>query len=336
MSSWIQRAGALFGGRDAAAAAALALPRRRPIAVGPRQLATPPIPAGSPLPTPDVDAGFDTDTDTDTAAAFFAWLLDAEVAPALSLQPAEARLLVQLEAALGAEASRSELLPRAPAVIPRLMNGLRDERQSARALADHVAKDPHLVAEVIRLANSSAARAAEPVGDLSEAIGRLGTQGLRRAIARVVLKPIFDARPDSLSGRAAPRLWLHAETQAALCTGLAGSIGFEPFDGYLAGLMHNVGWTALLRALDRAEPGLPMCVGPAFVAALAPLRAAVFARLVTSWRLSDALNALAAELHTGTALGAGASPLGRALAAADREAAARVLLSGPGPRDTGT
>lgn len=316
MSSWIQRVGALFGGR---AAAAVPAPRPKTAPAQARAAAARPLAINAQV--------FTESAMPDPQLPFFEWLLGTGPTLDAPLLASEQRLLAQLDAVLAADSSRTALLPRAPAVIPQLMNSLRDERQSAQALADRVAKDPSLVAEVIRLANSAHARAAERVSDLAEAVSRLGTQGLRRAIAVVVLKPIFDAQADSLSGRSAARLWLHSEAKAAECMRLATGAGLDPFDGYLAGLMHNIGWTAALRAIDRSEGGAPAQFSRAFVPAFEPKREMFFALLVMPWHLTDALTALAVELLDG-GLVAATSKLGRALRAADRHASLDMLGAG--------
>jgi len=270
------------------------------------------------------------ETVADPQQALFEWLLGTGAALDVPLLPHEHRLLARLDAVLADHDSHAELLPRAPAVIPQLMNSLRDERQSAHALADRIAKDPHLVAEVIRLANGAGVRAAEPVSDLPQAVLRLGTQGLRRAISKVVLKPIFDAPADSLSGRAAPRLWRHSEAKAAESMRLAGAAGLDPFEGYLAGLMHNIGWTAALRILDRAPASggdAPPQFSSAFVLALEPRREMLFAKLVRPWQLTDALTALAVEILA-SGLRASPSTLAQALLAADRHASLVMLAEG--------
>ena len=324
MSSWIQRIGAMFGGAPVRPPIVAATPRARPPAARPRALAE------LPPPVAEDSSVFAESMIPDPQIPFFEWLLGTSATLDVPLLPNEQRLLAQLDAVLAADGARAELLPRAPAVIPQLMNSLRDESQSAEALAERVAKDPNLVAEVLRLANSALARAAEPVRDLPQAIARLGTLGLKRAISKVILKPIFDAQPDSLSGRAAPRLWLHSEATAAECMRLAAAAGLDPFEGYLAGLMHNIGWTAALRALDRAGAGTagpPPQYSRAFVQAFEPKREMFFALLVMPWQLTDQLTALAVELLDG-GLASTTSTLGQALLAADRSAALDMLGAG--------
>jgi HD-like signal output (HDOD) protein len=242
----------------------------------------------------------------------------------MPMRTPEQHLLGRLDAVLASDKSRSELLPRARAVIPQLLSSLRNESQSTEALAARVSKDPHLVAEVLRLANSAHSGAADPLADLAEAISRVGIDGLRRVIASVVVKPIFDAQVDALSARAAAKLWLHSQAKAAECMRLAGAAGLDPFEGYLAGLMHNIGWTAALRAIDRSGSRPAMPLSRAFVEAFEPRREMFFALLVRHWQLTDSLTTLAGELLEG-GLPAAQSTLSQALFAADRHATLQML-----------
>lgn len=260
----------------------------------------------------------------DLRTPFFEWLLASGPSLDTPLQQSEQKLLAHLDSVLACETARSALLPRSPALIPQLLGCLRDEARSSTALAQHVAKDPHLIAEVIRMANSVQARGRESTADLSQAIERVGIDGLRRAIARVVLKPLFDARNDPLSARAAARLWLHSEAQAAACMRAAAHGGHDPFEGYLAGLMHNIGWTCALRGIDRSESAAPAAFSTDFIVALDARREALFARLVMPWQLNDSLTALGAELLDAP-LSQARSALGVALREAEQRATAELL-----------
>ena len=316
MSNWMHRVGALFGGRSASPAAASVVSRMAPPPSLPPLEADPVAGEAAPqeAPSPAVDL----------QQPFFEWVVGAAASPADLLQDSERLLLAHLDAVLASDDSRAALLPRAPAVIPQLLNSLRDEGQSATALAQRVMRDPHLVAEVIRLANSAHARADEPVVDIAQAIGRIGTNGLRRAIARVVLKPMFGGTADTLSARCAQRLWQHSDATAAACQHEAAARGLDPFEGYLTGLMHNVGWTAALRAIDRSEGGAPSQFSRAFIAAFERRRETFFALLVVPWQLTDGLTALGTALLDGE-LAAVRSPLGVALRAAEHRAALEML-----------
>jgi hypothetical protein len=105
---------------------------------------------------------------------------------------------------------------------------------------------------------------------------------------------------------------------------LATLAGLDPFEGYLAGLMHDVGWTAALRAIDRSGSKPAMPFSRAFVDAFDARREMFFALLTMHWQLSDALTALAAAMLE-VGLAGVDSPLGLALFAADRHASMRML-----------
>lgn len=318
MIGWRQRVGAMFGGRSAQPEAALmASPIEAP----------PGVPAEAAFAASEPAAIEDAAVAIDQRQSFFEWVIGAASMRSDVLLDGERPLLARMDAILGSDASRAALLPRAPAVIPQLLNSLRDEGQSTTALAERVMRDPHLVAEVIRMANSAHSRADEPVVDIAQAIGRIGTGGLRRAIARVVLKPMFSGTADTLSARCAHRLWEHSDAKAAACQQEAVARGLDPFEGYLTGLMHNVGWTAALRALDRSEGGVPSRFSQAFVMKFDRRREAFFAALVIPWQLTAGLTDLGNELRGGGHAGP-RSPLGEALRAADQRACLAMLRVG--------
>jgi len=294
--------------------------------MAPRDTPPPSVSPPAELASDAAVAAEETPDAADLRDAFFDWVVGVDSVPSEGLSEDERQRLAELDAVLASDDSRTALLPRAPAVIPQLLGALRDEGQSVTALAERVTRDPHLVAEVIRMANSAQARADEPVADIAQAIGRIGTNGLRRAIARVVLKPMFSGTDDTLSARCAQRLWEHSDAQAAACQKEAASRGLDPFEGYLAGLMYNVGWTAALRAIDRSQVGPPKQFTRSFIAEFDQRREAFFALLVIPWQLTTGLTALGIALRDGDRAGA-LSPLGEALRAANQRASLEMLRS---------
>ena len=138
MGKWFQRMGALFG--NGASGAVIESARSRP----PLAVVLPPA-----QPLPHLAPGAAPTESPDVRLPFFEWLLDLGPALDTSLHDSERQLLARLDAVLASDTSRTSLLPRAPAVIPQLLNGLRDERQSAHELAQRVMRDPHLVATVL-------------------------------------------------------------------------------------------------------------------------------------------------------------------------------------------
>jgi len=266
----------------------------------------------------------------DLDAELFDWLLDIPPGPEREANAAESLWLAELDPLIAADKGRGELLPRAAGVIPPLLNSLRDENQSSADLAERVERDPNLVAEVVRLANSTAFRGEGQASELAEAVRRIGTAGLKQAIAKVVLKPMFDAQSGSLSSRAAARVWAQAQMQADLCRALAVAQGFDPFEAYLGGLLSNVGWTAGLRALERVfEQHTPaeMVFGSGFKQGFCSRRDRLFVQLVTAWRLNPALHEAARDVQYTGSFAAATDPFAQLLLAGYRLASLRVLVS---------
>ena len=271
-------------------------------------------------------------------ARFVGWLL-AEPASGVdsvgeTAQAADAmlRLWKRLDEVAASPTLRAALLPRAPHVVPQLMKTLRDGDYSSVDVASRISRDVVLSAEVIRSASSAYQRCddgGEGEIDLARAVTIIGTQGLRRAIASVVLKPIFDGRGGTLSARAAAQIWLDADRKARLCAVLASEGDLDPFDGYLAGLLHNTGWTAALRAIDDFAPELTVTARELARVEVVPLLEqrcdALFGALVGPWQLSRAVDGLAAELGR-ESLAAATSPLAASLREAVRLSAWHALL----------
>jgi HD-like signal output (HDOD) protein len=249
-----------------------------------------------------------------------AWLLDVPTPQAhTALSPTESDLLQRLDAQLAPRTLPPNLLPRAAAVVPQLLGLLRREETPRAEVARQVAKDALLTAEVFRVARS-AAYGMQKVERLEGALDRIGDAGLKQAMARVLLKPVFQAPAGGLIATISPRLWLYAEVKSALCAELT-EAPEQRLAAFLAGLVHDTGWIALLRLLERTRRPFPRTFGSSFDAALAQRKDRLFGRLTADWGLTPELTALAQEMAaSGTASSAGASisTLARALREADR------------------
>jgi HD-like signal output (HDOD) protein len=264
---------------------------------------------------------------------FFCWLVGvspasapgADESPAAVIGP----LLERLDEVIASDALRANLLPRAPHVVPQLMKTLRDESYSSVDVASRISRDVVLSAEVIKSATAAYRAKEDDEGeiDLARAVAIIGTAGLRRAIASVVLRPIFESGGDTLSAKAAVKIWRDADRKARLSAAVAGQESLDPFDGYLAGLLHNSGWTALLRAIDGFEDlifGNADLAHPVVVPELLRRRDALFGAIVGPWNLSPAVDRLAEEVGR-FGLDAARSPLGIALRESNRLAALYAL-----------
>lgn len=318
MASWVRRVTRRFQSEPAAAG---------------RRVATSTLPAGAaPAASAPSDAadcpssGLDGVDGAALDAALFDWLIDIPPGSPAAGPAREAAWLAAIDEFITADRGRGELLPMAAGVIPKLLGSLRDENQSLAALTERVARDPHLVAEVTRMANAAATRSGQSVASLADGVQRIGTAGVRQAIARVVLKPMFAPQRGALMRTCTERAGRHAQAQAQMCLALSAGTEVDSFDAYLGGLLHDTGWLAALRALERALGDTPwppaLQFSPSFKDAFALRRHRLFAHIVTDWQLGPALvdtaravraaggyahtpDALAQLLHHGGAIAAG-------------------------------
>lgn len=251
------------------------------------------------------------------APAFLPWLLGCPPLTDGPLSNDEQRALITLDKTLALPALPDELLPRAAALIPQLLAMLRQSDLPVPALAQRVAKDVVLTAEVLRLASSPYYRAQAAVTDLPQAISLIGVEGLQTVIARVVLKPIYETTVGALSARAGARLWDHAEALAGHTAATAAQAGLPAFDGYLAGLLHGSGWTIALRVLDRTSFALPPSA--VFAAAAAERAHRLFGQAAQRWSITPGFDAFGADarLHR---LAGSRQPLAAALRSAEAPA----------------
>ncbi|MDH4287195.1 MAG: HDOD domain-containing protein [Aquincola sp.] len=228
--------------------------------------------------------------------AFLVWLLQSPADAQAPLGAREEQALHHLSRLVADPGAHAHLLPRAAAVVPQLLARLRAASSSLSDLEQLVSRDITLVAEVIGMANSPYYRRGAAVVELAHAIQVLGIEGLRATIARVVLKPLIDARGGELVARSARRLWTHTDRKAQLCAALARGDGADPLDAYVLALAHNAAWNVTLRAMDMVAGSTPWRLGTAFVAALAQRRDQLLAIIAMQWHLPEGAARVAADV----------------------------------------
>lgn len=285
---------------------------------------TPPAVPATGSPTAPAAAAGSSD---ETAPSALSWLLDGP--PPLQAPPSavEREWLGGLDRQIAAPRLPPDLLPRAAAVIPQLMALMRKTSPSRSAMVQQVTKDLLLTAEVLRLARSPY-YGSQPVETLEQALDRIGTAGLHSAMSRVLLKPVFQPDGTGLAARAAPRLWQRAETKSQCCADFLAREGGDRFEGFLAGLLHDTGWLALLRLIDRGDAAPDLPVSRALDLALERRKDRLFARLVAEWDLSPALTTLARQLQS-TPLPRLTLPLAEALRAAEQACSGEPPAAAP-------
>ena len=254
---------------------------------------------------------------------FLPWLLGCGALTDAPVSADERAALTAVDKVLALPALPDELLPRAASVIPQLLAMLRQTSLPVGALTQQVQKDVVLTAEVLRLASSPFYRASSEVTDLGKAIQMIGEAGLQTVVARVVLKPIYDAAPGPLSALAGSRLWDHSERLAACAAEAAREAGLAPFDGYIAGLLHDAGWTIALRVIDRAGVAVSLPASALFADKLERRAHRLFAQAAARWNITPLFAAFAADARS-QPLAQSEHPLAQALRQAAPEALATL------------
>lgn len=299
----------LFGGRGAAGESAAA----------PASAAVPPAAAAAPAASaPPAHTDLST---LDLDLAFFHWLAGPHIG---SAPVATGPIFDELARLARDPLDAAGLVPRVPAVIPQLLRSLRDEASSAGLLARQVAQDAMLVAELIREVNSPYYRPATPVRNLEGALLLLGQNGLRMLLARVAFRPIISLQSGPLARQAAPQLWRQSEGCARAAGLLALQHGADPFEAYLAGLMHNIGLVVALRVLDTLASGGGLPDDDAFGTRLLQAARLISGRVAVQWDLPPSIGKAIVQANAD-------GPLGQTLGLADRLAKLHMLAAGGQP-----
>ena len=204
--------------------------------------------------SPQVEQEESRTIDLDVDQDFFELILGVDCFLDIVPSLIEKKTLDKIDILLNSEVFDDKALPRLPAVVPHLLSALKSDGASGKYLADQISRDPVLVGEVIRLANSAFYQTGTKINSLQRAVVLLGRTGLQRLIANVVMKPIFNIHEGHFSYLAANYLWSQSERCAYACAYLArGRV--DTFDAYLAGIVCNIGMIVAIRNMDQLQKG---------------------------------------------------------------------------------
>jgi HD-like signal output (HDOD) protein len=208
-----------------------------------------------------------------------------------------------------------------PAVIPQLLRSLRDDSISGAELSRQLAQDVVLVAEVIREANSPWYRPSAPVKTIEGAIMLLGQNGMRMLLARVAFRPIISSQSGRFALQVAPHVWRQSELCALAGGMLAPAMRANPFEAYLAGLLHHVGLVVAFRLIDQIYTGAALPQSDQFCAALLSNARLLSARIAALWEFPATVSMAIEQAGL-----PGAPPPAQVLALADRIGMLRMLV----------
>jgi hypothetical protein len=112
--------------------------------------------------------------------------------PSSTVTAGHADVTAAVATALLDAATQERYAPRRPNMLPRILSAANDDSFSRRELAALIARDPSLVGNLLKIANSSYYRvSSEPVESVDRAVVMLGTDGIRSLATAALLQPIF-------------------------------------------------------------------------------------------------------------------------------------------------
>jgi HD-like signal output (HDOD) protein len=154
---------------------------------------------------------------------------------------------------------RARLLNDVPPFRPvavQLFNLVSDVSQPLARIVSLLRTDAVLSAEVLRLANSPLLGCRSEIRNILQALAFLGLDRVNSLIVTTAMRSL--AGPGS--GKLARACWRHNLATAVICERLAPSLGLNRERCYMAGLIHDIGRLALLRAFPEYEDVLTRAV----------------------------------------------------------------------------
>ncbi len=190
-------------------------------------------------------------------------------------------------------------IPSAPPVVTDLMSAMADPMVGAKEVAAVIARDPTLVAQLLRVANSPFYGRRGQVASVAAAVMTLGFHAVRNLVVALSTRGVYG----EFAGLTRA-LWDHANAVAQASGAIAKRVGrVSVEDAMAAGLLHDLGMVLLLRADPDGYDA--MVAEVADVDALATAERAQFgfdhgdagAAVVLHWSLPETLVAVVGAVH---------------------------------------
>lgn len=177
-------------------------------------------------------------------------------------------------------------LPILPDMALKIRNLLDNPNVSADHLVRLLAADPVISMHIIKVANSAALSNGHPVGNLRDAIFRMGYRMLRSLVMNITMTKLFQAS-SPLINQQLKALWEHSRKVAANCYVLAKQHRhLSPEQAMLAGLVHDIGALPLCLYADRQHSHLDQATLEELIRKFA---ATIGTRLLQSWNFPTEL-----------------------------------------------
>ena len=134
-------------------------------------------------------------------------------------------------------------LPAMPQAVTQALAAVASEGASLEDCALHIEHDQALAAQTLKLANSAFFGVAGRVGSIQDAISILGLRTLTMLLTAAAVSARFGGT--TCSGFETAVFWRHSVATGLAARAIAGQVGLDPAQCFIAGLLHDIGRLAL-------------------------------------------------------------------------------------------
>ena len=148
------------------------------------------------------------------------------------------------------------VLPTMPVVVSKCLGLLDNPDLSLRDVAQVIETDPLIAARIVRLANVASRAPTAPIRSITDCVTRLGATELQIFLIESAARQMFEST-DRHIAQLCRGLWAHSLAVAILTRDLIrGARGGRADEGYLAGLLHDIGKPVVATMLLDSEKRL--------------------------------------------------------------------------------
>jgi putative nucleotidyltransferase with HDIG domain len=174
-------------------------------------------------------------------------------------------------------------LPILPEAAGQVMQATSDGECDARKLSSIIHRDPSLAGHVLRLANSPLYMPTTPIVSLQQAVSRLGMKTIREiALAITCESRVFRVKGFEAEMRG---FFRHSYAAGLYAQEIARLRRWNVEEGFLCGMLHDVGKPVVLQTLLDLSAGAPTVPREELLGLVTEFHAEAGARLVASWKL---------------------------------------------------
>ncbi len=189
-------------------------------------------------------------------------------------------------------------MPPLPSVTERVLRRIRDGKSGLHQVANDIADDQVIAAEVIRLSNSVLYGGLHKTTSLPAAVTRLGAKAIRTTMMNQSMRAAM-FRKKGADNELSALVWYQSLAGSCVLRGLAKLLKMDEDEASLVGLMHDIGSVIVLRFVEEHERASQTLLDVATFDYLCYESHQEFGELVAeAWKLPDNLKSLASSHHS--------------------------------------